>query len=199
MQKVFTSVRLDAIAFVLGIFILFSGGLAPGCGQIVCQTLRSFGQQGSGNPRGSLIEGNDGALYRTTYGSGSNNLGTVFKLNRDGTGYAVIKYFAGNELQEFSNAGNHMKDKWLFFCGFVTAGLATNLFAAAVPIAGYASPSLSPAVNQALNRMAIWDFHAVDDGTVPVEGDRATINALRNAMLNPGFIRSQSFRFFEIS
>ena len=32
-------------------------------------------------------------LYGTTYGGGSNNWGTVFKMNTDGTGYTVLKHF----------------------------------------------------------------------------------------------------------
>ena len=34
-------------------------------------------------------------LYGTTYVGGSSNLGTVFRLNQDGSGYQVIKSFAG--------------------------------------------------------------------------------------------------------
>src|SRR5205085_936033 len=39
------------------------------------------------HPQG-LATGSDGALYGTTYSGGSSNLGTVFRLNKDGTGYS---------------------------------------------------------------------------------------------------------------
>lgn len=63
--------------------------------------VRSFGTfTGDGkNPQGALLQGSDGALYGTTVNGGSSGgYGTVFKLNRDGSGYAV--------LRSFSNTGN---------------------------------------------------------------------------------------------
>ena len=46
--------------------------------------------------KSALVQGGDGALYGTTpydYGEAGNSLGTVFKLNTDGTGYAVLHAF----------------------------------------------------------------------------------------------------------
>jgi uncharacterized repeat protein (TIGR03803 family) len=46
------------------------------------------------NPRGSLIY--DGtSLYGTTFTGGTNNMGTLFKIMPDGTGYAKLLDFAG--------------------------------------------------------------------------------------------------------
>ncbi len=45
-------------------------------------------------PYGKLIEGTDGAIYGTTRLGGTSSRGTVFKLNKDGTGYAVIRQFS---------------------------------------------------------------------------------------------------------
>src|SRR5437667_212431 len=45
-------------------------------------------------PQHGLVEGSDGALYGTTYGGGSNNTGTLFKLNKDGTDYSVLRRFS---------------------------------------------------------------------------------------------------------
>ena len=42
-------------------------------------------------PQASLIEGGNGALYGTTYSGGTSNAGTVFKLNKDGSGYATLR------------------------------------------------------------------------------------------------------------
>jgi uncharacterized repeat protein (TIGR03803 family) len=46
-------------------------------------------------PRSPLIEGRDGALYGTTQSGGTNDFGTVFKLNKDGSGYQVLHQFSG--------------------------------------------------------------------------------------------------------
>ncbi|HWX22841.1 MAG TPA: choice-of-anchor tandem repeat GloVer-containing protein [Candidatus Binatia bacterium] len=46
------------------------------------------------SPRGGLVEGIDGALYGTTGSGGQSNLGTVFRLNKDGNGFAILKYVA---------------------------------------------------------------------------------------------------------
>jgi uncharacterized repeat protein (TIGR03803 family) len=43
-----------------------------------------------------LLEATDGMLYGTTYGGGgTNNAGTVFRLNKDGTGFSVLLAFIG--------------------------------------------------------------------------------------------------------
>jgi uncharacterized repeat protein (TIGR03803 family) len=44
---------------------------------------------------GGVIEGSDGALYGTAYQGGQHFDGTVFRLNKDGTGFSVIKAFSG--------------------------------------------------------------------------------------------------------
>src|SRR5207244_8206631 len=38
-----------------------------------------------------------GVLYGATYYGGSSNLGTLFRLNTDGTGYTVLKSFTGGD------------------------------------------------------------------------------------------------------
>src|SRR5207249_8317063 len=45
-------------------------------------------------PQAGLVQGIDGALYGTTFGGGSNNVGTVFKISTNGTGYATLHSFA---------------------------------------------------------------------------------------------------------
>src|SRR5438132_2998978 len=44
------------------------------------------------NPQNGVIEGSDGVFYGTTSGEQpeSSNGGTVFKINKDGTGYKVL-------------------------------------------------------------------------------------------------------------
>jgi uncharacterized repeat protein (TIGR03803 family) len=60
--------------------------------------LRSFGSDTTDgqNPFAGPIHASDGALYGTTYWGGSSNYGTVFKLNTDGSGYAILRSFTGS-------------------------------------------------------------------------------------------------------
>jgi uncharacterized repeat protein (TIGR03803 family) len=60
--------------------------------------LFGFGFAGDGlGPGGDLIEGSDGALYGTTSGGGPYGVGTVFKLNKDGSGYSALHNFNGSD------------------------------------------------------------------------------------------------------
>ena len=65
-----------------------------GTGYVV---LRSFagGTSDGATPYARLVEGADSMLYGTTTGGGSAGLGVVFKLAKDGSGYAVLHHFAG--------------------------------------------------------------------------------------------------------
>ena len=57
--------------------------------------LKSFNlPQTGGYLHGELLQGTDGALYGTATQGGSGSNGTVFKLNTNGSGFAVIKSFA---------------------------------------------------------------------------------------------------------
>jgi uncharacterized repeat protein (TIGR03803 family) len=63
-----------------------------------CMRLLSFGSTGNGAyPHAGLTEGSDGILYGTTSIGGTYGGGTVFKLNKDGTGYGVLKHFKNEE------------------------------------------------------------------------------------------------------
>ncbi len=84
-------------------FVLFEGsdgwlfGIAPaGIVKIASNgvsqtTLRTF--PSSDDFPSSLIEGSDGALYGTSEFGGASDGGMVFRLNKDGSGYRVIKSF----------------------------------------------------------------------------------------------------------
>jgi uncharacterized repeat protein (TIGR03803 family) len=48
-----------------------------------------------GNPRASLVLDGSGNLYGTTYEGGASNLGTVFRIKTDGTGFTVLHSFLG--------------------------------------------------------------------------------------------------------
>ena len=45
------------------------------------------------NPGAGLIEGRDGGLYGTAFFGGSNGVGTVFRLNKDGRSYGALYHF----------------------------------------------------------------------------------------------------------
>jgi uncharacterized repeat protein (TIGR03803 family) len=74
---------------------LASASLARG--QVVYQRLRSFGfaELSAILPAAKLIEGSDGMLYGVTQAGGEGGNGAVFRLNRDGTGFAVLRSFMG--------------------------------------------------------------------------------------------------------
>jgi len=57
------------------------------------QMLKDFLANGDGAYPSGHLTWSDGVLYGTTSGGGSSNAGTVFRLNTDGTGYAVLRSF----------------------------------------------------------------------------------------------------------
>jgi uncharacterized repeat protein (TIGR03803 family) len=67
-----------------GYTVLYSFGTTPGDGQ---------------EPETPLTQGSNGVLYGTTGYHGTTDNGTVFRLNTDGTGYAVLYWFTGGDPQ----------------------------------------------------------------------------------------------------
>jgi uncharacterized repeat protein (TIGR03803 family) len=65
-----------------------------GTGYTLLHAFTTNGVDGQ-QPEAGLVLGQDGMLYGTTAGGGSNQLGTVFKLAPDGSSYAVIHTFGG--------------------------------------------------------------------------------------------------------
>ena len=57
--------------------------------------LQNFNGTNEAFPYGSLTQGTDGKLYGVTRKGGSSNLGVVFNINPDGTGYSVLQNFNG--------------------------------------------------------------------------------------------------------
>jgi len=60
-------------------------------------TLATFGgwDRNGTDARGTMVQATDGVFYGTTHGGGNANQGVLFKVNADGTGYAVVKHFSG--------------------------------------------------------------------------------------------------------
>ena len=81
-----------------------SAGGSPGGGVVFAASkdgstyyiIHDFGASGDGAiPDSGLIEASDGALYGTTYAGGAGNMGTVYKINKDGSGYVILRSFTG--------------------------------------------------------------------------------------------------------
>jgi len=62
------------------------------------RVLHSFSGSDGAWHYGGLVEGSDGVLYGTTSGGGSAGMGTVFKLNKSGSGYSVLRSFSTNGI-----------------------------------------------------------------------------------------------------
>ncbi|HEX3798730.1 MAG TPA: choice-of-anchor tandem repeat GloVer-containing protein [Verrucomicrobiae bacterium] len=65
------------------------------------QTVRNFGftalATGS-HPYSQVIQGTDHSLYGTAQSGGASDLGVVYKMNTDGSGYTVLHSFSGNQV-----------------------------------------------------------------------------------------------------
>ena len=58
--------------------------------------LRGFTSGTDAHTPHSLIEASDGVLYGTSEWGGTANEGTIFKLNKNGTGYTILHHFLSN-------------------------------------------------------------------------------------------------------
>lgn len=61
------------------------------------QLLKVFNYTDGSQPWAALTEGSDKVLYGTTAIDGVSYGGTVFRINRDGTGFRVLKFFADDK------------------------------------------------------------------------------------------------------
>ena len=76
--------------------------------------LKSFGSLSNATgyvPQGTLVQGADGALYGTASGGEGSIAGTVFKMQPDGSGFMVLKFFTNstegaNPMAGLAVAGN---------------------------------------------------------------------------------------------
>lgn len=75
-------------AFLLGLNLSL-----PVVAQNGFTVLKDLDSTTGSNPAAGLTQGSDGAFYGTTVIGGSGGVGTVFKLNPDGTSFTVLKHF----------------------------------------------------------------------------------------------------------
>ena len=67
--------------------------------------IKEFRTGEGSNSLGALVEGADGYLYGTTSLSAANNDGTVFKVAKDGSGFAVLHVFSGTTSGSVNSDG----------------------------------------------------------------------------------------------
>lgn len=97
-----------------------------GTGYVV---LRSFsgGATDGGNPPGSLVLDGAENLFGVARFGGPLDLGAVFTLRTDGTGHAVLRFFAGEAADGWNDASRLVRDGSGYLCGTTTYGGSANL------------------------------------------------------------------------
>ncbi|TAL60095.1 MAG: T9SS type A sorting domain-containing protein [Bacteroidetes bacterium] len=84
-----TPMKFGVCNFILAAFLI-----SPLANAQYTKLIDFAGVANGSHPHGSLIlQGN--VFYGMTYDGGTNNLGTIFKINSDGTGYSKLLDFAG--------------------------------------------------------------------------------------------------------
>lgn len=91
--------------------------------------VRSFlGENGdAANPYANVVEGSDQILYGTTWFGGAANAGSVFRINRDGTGFSVLRSFLGAGTDGANPYARLIEASDQMLYGTTTAGGRSNL------------------------------------------------------------------------
>src|SRR6266702_3517017 len=78
------------------ILLPFVGCITQALAQTNYMRIKAFGfaELSSSQPLVGPVEGSDGRLYGTTSAGGTNGFGSVYSLNRDGSGYTELYSFA---------------------------------------------------------------------------------------------------------
>ncbi len=96
-----------------------------GAGSTTTNAVYAVAQDGTGyrvvsdlqngtRPTGTLIEGSDGVLYGTTERGGTFNAGTVFRVGRDGLGFAQIAQLEGYPVAGVTEAPGPGGNRYLY-------------------------------------------------------------------------------------
>jgi len=89
------------------------------------QLLKAFSGTNGANPEGGLLEAADGGLYGVTLYGGSSNVGTLFRLEKDGSAFTVLKHFyryASSSTNGYSPYGQLVEGTNGFLYGTTSAG-----------------------------------------------------------------------------
>lgn len=89
-----------------------------------------YGTNGS-TPAVEVIEGSDGRLYGTTVQGGAADLGVVYRMEKDGSGFELLHEFGTNENDGANPAGGLLEasDGWLYgTCSTEGTGGAGTIF-----------------------------------------------------------------------
>jgi len=79
-----------------GLGVVFELTVSPASAYRVVHHFQGGAADGAGASR-ELVPASDGWLYGTTYGGGSADHGTVYRIRADGTGYETVHFFAGTD------------------------------------------------------------------------------------------------------
>ena len=99
---------------------------ADGSGYVV---LRSFsgGATDGGNPPGSLLLDGSGSLFGLARFGGPWDRGAVFTMRTDGTGYAAVRFFAGEAADGWNDGARLVRDGSGYLYGATSSGGNSNL------------------------------------------------------------------------
>jgi uncharacterized repeat protein (TIGR03803 family) len=161
------------VAATVGVLV---AALSPALGQFAYARLRTFGFADLiGTYPGGLTEGTNGALYGLAYGGGEAELGTVFQLNKDGSGFTNLYSFSGTNGDGSSPGGGLVLASNGSFYGTTSSG-------------GYSNLGTVFRIDQDGSHYAVLkSFGEAGDGAAPVCGlIQATNGALYGTTLQGG-------------
>ncbi len=92
---------------------------------LVLTTLHVFGSANGGESKAELTEGSDGRLYGVTSVGGSANMGTVFSIDKSGSGFALLRSFTGTNGR--APTGTLIQGSDGFWYGTTSLGGASGL------------------------------------------------------------------------
>jgi uncharacterized repeat protein (TIGR03803 family) len=91
------------------------------------RSLYNFSGRDGASPQAAMIQGLDGFLYGTTSFGGINNLGTVFKIKTDGTGFRSLYTLSNSGLEGTGPQAAMIQGRDGFLYGTTSFGSIHNL------------------------------------------------------------------------
>src|SRR5262245_3502193 len=88
--------RLGWCRWILAASLALILGASEGQTFTMLKSFGSFSNATGYEPRATLAQGPDGTLYGTAYGGEGSIAGTVFKMQPDGSGFTVLKFFTNS-------------------------------------------------------------------------------------------------------